>query len=390
MTTITPQTVQGLQRFLDDYLHFDPSHTYILCYTVDSRDPAALVATALRSRGASAETVPMRPLVDDEFADRLFSILPQPSEVDGHVVIVTLEKDTMSHFEPLKQARNMYGDQMCQVIRVISASDEFFTLAMNLSPSDLSRLNTTLLLKFGGRKSMHITSAGGTDLQVEVDESRFDWISNRGIWRPGGFTILPAGEIATYPASISGTLVADGAVNCNIISRLDMRLAESPITVEIEHGEAVDFRCDDHDINELVALCFRRPHGRRVGELGFGTNRGIDRFIPANSHINERRVGVHLGFGQHNQPRSQVAYVTDIHLDLITDGAVVHVDGDDPVDLRQVQPSYLAHPHEVRDEDIVEDCCGFSFGQLRDDCALPGSDDDERAAGPWGQTARLA
>lgn len=388
MKTLTEQIMQGLQRFLEDYLRFDSRDTYIICYTPDSRQPAGLVTTALRSQGAVAKTVPMLPLVDEEFEGRLTQALPRGEEMNGRVVIVTLERDTMSHFEPLKRARAVYGDEACQVIRIISASDEFFSQAMNLSPSELSRLNTTLLLKFGGQKRMRISSPGGTALQVEVDESRFDWISNRGIWRPGGFTILPAGEIATYPADISGTLVADGAVNCNIISRLDMRLSEAPVTVEIVNGMAVDFRCANTEIHELVRLCFNRPHGTRVGELGFGTNRGIERFIPANSHINERRVGVHLGFGQHNQPRSQVAYVTDIHLDLITNGAEVSVEGSAPIDLAEVALSNLAHPHEVRDEDIVEDCCGFGVGQLRDECPLPGVEDDARV--PVAPSSNLA
>lgn len=370
---ITADVLQGLERFLDDYLRFDPSDSYIICYTVDSRTPAGLVAAALRQRRASTVTVPMRPLVDDDFADRLFGSLPAPEALTGRIVILTMERDTMSHFEPLKRARSMYGAARCQVIRVISASDEFFSLAMRLSPDQLSRLNTTLLLRFAGQTSMQITSSGGTDLRASLDDERFDWISNRGIWRPGGFTILPAGEVATYPVNISGTLIADGAVNCNIISRLDMRLAEHPITVYIEDSQAVDFHCGDPEIAELIGLCFARPNGRRVGELGFGTNRGISRFIPANSHINERRVGVHLGFGAHNQLRERVPYITDIHVDLITDGARVHVEGREPIDLDTVVESREPHPMEVRDEDIVEDCCGFGYGQLRESCPVPGA-----------------
>lgn len=368
---MTVSVIQGVQVLLSEYAAIRPGDHCVITYTPDSREPAAWVAVGLKTRGITPKMVMMRPLVDEEFAERLKAVLPEPEQVAGRLVIFTLEKDTMSHFEPLKWVLERFGNEKCQILRVISASSEFFTEAMNLSPRELTGLNSSLLFQLNGQHSLHVSTEGGTDLRIEVDEQRFDWISNRGVWRPGGFTILPAGEIATFPVTVDGTLVADGAINCNIISRLDMRLAAAPLTVEIEGGKAVSFHSANPEIKELVGLCFARPHGMNIGELGFGTNSGISRFIPHNSHINERRCGLHLGFGQHNQPRSRVNYQTDIHLDLITNGAVVEVLGEDrTIDLNAVVPSDQPHPKSTRDEDIVEDCCGFGYGQLQSKCDL--------------------
>jgi hypothetical protein len=61
-----------------------------------------------------------------------------------------------------------------------------------------------------------------------------------------------------------------------------------------------------------------------------------------------------------------VPYVADVHLDMITDGALVRVDDDpDPIDLRAVVASSEPHPDDAIDEDITGDCCGLGYGQLR-------------------------
>lgn len=368
---ITPDLFAGVEGFLRDYTAVEQEDAVLVVYAPDSRECAALIATVLRMRGVPATTVVMRALVDEGLPERLEGALPRAEDVAGKVVIVTLEADTMSHFEVFRDVLARYAPDRCRFVRVISSSAELFTMASRATPEELSRRNAYLLDRLMGTKSLEVRADGGTDLRIRLDLERYDWISNRGAWRPGAFMILPAGEVATYPADVEGILVADGAVNCNVIARLDMRLAEHPLTVEIEGGRAVDFHCADPDIHELVRLCFKRPHGRRVGELGFGTNAEVTEFLAANSHLNERRPGVHLGFGQHNQRLSRVDYREDVHLDLITNGATIRVEGDpDEIDLRHLPPD-VRRPHpKVRDEDITGDCCGFGISTLGQECNL--------------------
>jgi hypothetical protein len=359
---LTPEIITGVNALLWDYAQADEQDRFLIAYTLDSRDPAAWITAVLKSRGITPELVPMRPLVDPKFEERLHAALPDPDHLRGKLIIFTLERDTMSHFRPLLETLARFGAYKCKVIRIISAAAEFFTQSLNLTPEVLSARNASLLDRLDGSKSMMVRSAGGTDLRITVDSSRYDWISNRGAWRPGGFLILPAGEIATYPAQIDGVLVADGAINCNFISDLNMMLGNHPITVEIENGKAVDFSCPDDEIAEFIRTGFAMKFGQNVGELGFGTNSGIDRFIPQNSHVNERHPGVHIGFGQHNQNHARVPYVADIHMDLITNGATIAIDGDpDVIDLDNLVVSGVSHPQSVRDEDIVGDCCGFNY-----------------------------
>ncbi|MGM1061542.1 hypothetical protein [Saccharothrix sp. Mg75] len=170
--------------------------------------------------------------------------------------------------------------------------------------------------------------------------------------------------MATFPTRVNGTLVADAAFNVNVFTRLDARLRDHPVTVDVVDSTAVDFTCASPDVSRLLELCRDLPHARRVGELGFGTNSGVTSLIPMNSHINERVPGVHIGFGQHNQDIKIVDYFCEIHLDLIAFGGLVTTDVDDePVDLAEPRDDGSPHPDGVNDEDIDGDCCALTVEQ---------------------------
>lgn len=365
-TRVDESIWKGVRNLLDDYIKVREDDTFVIAYTPDSRESAAWIALVLRQRGFVPPTVAMRPLQDATFADRLDAALPTLDDLPGRLVVITVEQSTMSHFGILRRRYERYPEGRCLILRIISAGQDFFAKSMNLTPEYLSSANAELLSRLKEARSIRIETRGGTDLRVTLAPDKYRWVSNRGASRPRSFTILPAGEIATYPESVTGVLVADGAFNANIFTQHDSRLGESPVRVELKDGEVVSYSCSNERTSELVRLCFARPHGSNIGELGFGTNAGIDDFIPMNSHINERRPGVHIGFGQHNQSVKVIPYLAETHLDLITSGARIWVDGDtEPVDLENVVPSGLVHPDDVIDEDLDGDCCGFEIGELR-------------------------
>jgi hypothetical protein len=363
---VDERVFKGVDALLDDVVAITAGDTFVITYTPDSREPAAWVALGIKHRGFHAAIVPMLPLKDESFAGRLAEALPDRSTLQGRLIVITLERETMSHFDVLAPILRDYGPEKAMILRIISASADFFTKALNVSPMELSKLNATLLHRVNTARRVRVTTAGGTDITVELDSEKYEWISNRGVWRPGGFTILPAGEIATYPVSVEGVLVADGAYNANIISDLNAKLADNPVRVEIEAGKARDLTCANAKLQEMFRLCLDSPNGRYVGEFGLGTNHGIDEYITANSHINERRCGLHLGFGQHNQSFTRVAYAAYAHLDLITDGGLMWIDDEvDPIDLSHVEPIDVPHPADALDEDITGDCCGMGYRQLK-------------------------
>jgi len=361
-------TWSGVEALVDEYAGVSPRDQVAVLYTSDSYEPAAWVCAALELRGVPARRVWMAPLHDDGFAERLASALPSPEEVEGRLVVLSFERDTMSHSRELAAAVGTFDKDRRAVYRAISSSADLFNEALSVRPADLSALNATLLSRLMPATRLRITTPSGSDLRVRLDQ-KHRWISNRGSARAGGVAVLPAGEVATFPADISGTFIADYAFNVNAITDRDARLIDHPVTVRIREGRAIEYHCDDLEMAGFLDECLRTYCAYNVGELGFGTNSAIVGPIPMNSHINERRRGIHLGFGQHNQDPEVVGYQCPIHLDLIAAGGLVWVDDDpEPIDLESLAPSGAAHPADPRDEDVfspsaedleVDDCCGI-------------------------------
>jgi leucyl aminopeptidase (aminopeptidase T) len=365
---LDPRIWDGVDSLLDDYVRLGPDDFVVLLYTSDSQDAAIWVSVALELRGIAFERVWMAALIDPDLPARLAAVLPPPGELRARFVVFSFERDTMSHTRVIERATAPYDPARRAIFRTISAGASFFTDAVSVAPAELAARNTALLERLLGARKLRIRTDGGTDIEVTLDNAKHRWISNRGTAKQGGVVILPAGEVATYPASVTGLFVADFAFNVNTITDRDARLGSSPVRVWVEQGRVDRYACDDDGIQAFLADCFRAPCAVNVGELGFGTNRGVTQAIAMNSHINERRPGVHLGFGQHNQDPGVVGYQCAIHLDLIARGGLVWIDADPvPIDLENVTPSFRPHPSDPRDEDVFApdgdefgaDCCGL-------------------------------
>lgn len=359
------ETWSAVNNFIDKYVHPDPFDDIVIVSTPDSRVPAAWVALAFTERGFAPSIIPMLALHDPGFQERLSAVVPPTRESGGRCVCLIFELHTMSHNRVVKQAFCRYAPTQYQVIRAINSGRELFTVGLAVDPGELSALNATLLERCKGASSMRIRAPGGTDLSVGIDNTRFRWMSNRGINAPGKFLIVPPGEVATFPSQISGTLVADFALNVNMYYEDDVRLDSSPISVDIVDGRLIDFHCDNATMRRFLGECFSRPNAKRVGELGLGTNKAVVSAVPENSHLNERVPGVHLGFGAHNQTSEATGYSCDVHVDLCAKGGQIWFDDSDyPLDLEAVPPSKTPHPELISSEDIFsddaeDDCCGI-------------------------------
>jgi len=362
-----PTVWGGVDSLLYAYASLTPSDFAVLVYTSDAAEAAIWVSLGLEKGQIPYCRVWTNPLVDFEFEDVFRNAIPCIDKIQGRLVVFTFERDTMSHTETLNRIVETFPHSKRLVYRVISASRELFETALLSTPQHLEALNTTLLKHFMPARRLRITTQSGTELSVSLNSERHRWISNRGIAKEGGTIILPAGEVATYPVSVDGIFVADFAFNVNTVTSRDARLSSSPVKLELKNGHLQSFSCSDAQVYSFIEKCLASPCAPRVGELGFGTNPSVHDPISLNSHINERRPGVHLGFGQHNQDPGVVDYQCEIHLDLIARGGKVWVDDSDvPIDLEQVIPSEGTHPRSTRDEDVFSPevlildsgCCG--------------------------------
>jgi aminopeptidase len=158
--------------------------------------------------------------------------------------------------------------------------------------------------------------AEGTDLRLSV--AGRTWINSDGRRN------MPSGEVFTGPLEDS----AEGRIRFTIPSS-PRGVEVAGIELEFRAGRVVDARAErGHEY--LLATLDTDPGARRLGEIGIGTNTGIDR--PIGAILFDEKIGgtVHLAVGR-SYPETGGTNESAIHWDMICDlraGGSLSADGE--------------------------------------------------------------
>jgi aminopeptidase len=137
---------------------------------------------------------------------------------------------------------------------------------------------------------------------------------------------LPSGEVFTAPYATEGTVTFDVPMTLRGTAVRDVRL-------DFENGEVVDYAAAQGE--DVVGEIVDTDEGsRRLGELGIGMNRGIDRVT--DNILFDEKMGdtVHLALGRaydSNLPEDDSGNDSAVHTDMITDmseDSRIEVDGE--------------------------------------------------------------
>ncbi|WP_418285612.1 aminopeptidase [Halorubrum sp. DTA46] len=125
---------------------------------------------------------------------------------------------------------------------------------------------------------------------------------------------LPSGEVFTAPYATEGEVFFDVPMTIDATRVRDVHLV-------FEDGEVVDFDAET-GAEALASVLDTDPGARRLGELGIGMNRGIDRFT--DSILFDEKMGdtVHLAVGRAYDaclPEGESGNDSAVHVDMITD-----------------------------------------------------------------------
>jgi aminopeptidase len=169
--------------------------------------------------------------------------------------------------------------------------------------AELSERQGELVQRLSSAREIRI-EADGTDLRLRVDGRR--WINSDGRRN------MPSGEVFTGPLERS----AHGHVRFTIPSS-PRGVAVEGVELTFAHGEVVSAWAERGD-GYLQAALATDTGARYLGELGIGTNTGIDR--PTGSILfDEKMAGtVHLALGR-SYPETGGTNVSTLHWDLICD-----------------------------------------------------------------------
>jgi aminopeptidase len=158
--------------------------------------------------------------------------------------------------------------------------------------------------------------AEGTDLRLRVEGRT--WVNSDGRRN------MPSGEVFTGPLEDS----AEGRIRFTVPSS-PRGVEVAGIELEFREGLVVDARAErGHDY--LLATLDTDPGARRLGEIGIGTNDGIDR--PVGAILFDEKMGgtVHLAVGR-SYPETGGTNESAVHWDMICDlrgGGRLSADGE--------------------------------------------------------------
>ena len=125
---------------------------------------------------------------------------------------------------------------------------------------------------------------------------------------------LPSGEVFTAPYATEGEVFFD------VPMTIDARRVQG-VSLTFEDGEVVDFAAEQGE-GAIADVLDTDDGARRLGELGIGMNRGIDRFT--DSILFDEKMGdtVHLALGRAYDsclPEGESGNDSAVHVDMITD-----------------------------------------------------------------------
>ena len=179
---------------------------------------------------------------------------------------------------------------------------------------ELSASQARLVERLSAASELRIEGEG-TDLVVGV-EGRV-WINSDGRRN------MPSGEVFTGPSSASGVVRFD-------IPSSPRGTRVAGVSLEFRDGVVVSARADEGD-DVLQAMLATDDGARRLGEIGIGTNTGIDRAVGL-TLLDEKMGGtVHLALGR-SYPETGGTNESAIHWDLICRPSRLTADGE-PIDL---------------------------------------------------------
>jgi aminopeptidase len=180
---------------------------------------------------------------------------------------------------------------------------------------ELGMFQAQLIERLAGARELRI-EAEGTDLTLNVEGRR--WANSDGKRN------MPSGEVFTGPLEDS----ANGTIRFTIPSS-PSGVAVEDVELTFRDGEVVAARAARGQ--EYLERTLATDAGaRRLGEIGIGTNRGIDR--PIGAILFDEKIGgtVHLALGR-SYPETGGVNESAVHWDLICDlrqGGRLSVDGE--------------------------------------------------------------
>ena len=206
---------------------------------------------------------------------------------------------------------------------------------MNVDYGQMMAAAEGLIAGFSGAATVHITTAAGTDLHLDVAGRPF--IHDLKATVEVGAN-LPCGEIYCAPVETGtdGILVVDGCFGSH-------GQVPAPVEITVAGGQVVDVTSDNDEVAGIITGLMDTDTGSRtIAELGIGLNPGA-RITPRMLEAEKAFRTAHIAFGS-NEGMPGGKSRSTMHMDYLINRPtieVVYPDGRSRVVMRDGDPSGL-------------------------------------------------
>ena len=175
-------------------------------------------------------------------------------------------------------------------------------------------------------KEIKVTTPTGTRLIAEFSQ-KMKWVSYDGIInKPGFWSNLPDGEVATCVLNIEGIVVVDGVLG-DYFSKKYGLLEKTPVTLKIENGRVISVRCDNQElVKDLKEYMKQDENANRIGEFAIGTNLSLNKLVGVLLQ-DEKFPGVHIAIGHGYPEKTGADWNSKAHVDAVLKNPTIDVDG---------------------------------------------------------------
>ena len=232
------------------------------------------------------------------------------------VIAGSMTEAAIQSLEPARDEDRRHG-------LMLNADQDSLRPSLRADLVEMANLGNRVQRRIQAASTLRITSAVGTELTIKLSH-KHRWHHDDGVVRPGETAVLPAGRLFTTPLSAEGVLVPDGGIAFG--ARFEPGMPR--FRVKLEGGRATEAQGMPLSLlRELDGLWDEHEHGRRVGQIGLGTNTTV--LIPVGVLGQDLVMpGVHLVLGHTSHRRTTAGWDGPTPIHLLMRRADVFVDGE--------------------------------------------------------------
>lgn len=309
--------VPGARNAVRDCLGIQAGQEAMVITEVATEDMAAMVLREIEAAGAkaSAYIVSEAQATAEPFIVRLEAKL---AEVDASFLIAS----TTGLPPSFRRRIISCGGARRRHAHMVGLTPPMMLTSMRADYVEVKQLGDAVLGRIKPESTLHVRTPAGTDLRIKCARGH-RWVNASGVLRTPGWTNLPGGELYTTPATVDGRAVADGGVWMSDTGEIPR---SARLTLTFEDGRATRLTGDDEAAAALAARLDGAENGRRVGQIGLGTNTGV--VAPIGALLQDLKMpGFHLSLGHTCSDDTGATWSSPIEVPVLLRRADAWLDG---------------------------------------------------------------